>query len=185
MPETRTNLDASFYNRHPKIVARELLGKTIEILRNDGERPIKAVFIETEAYGPKGEDSAVARAKGKRALSKKPGLIWIYPLYGGNAFSITTEGPGSVLVRGVFLEFAEARFKVISGPIKAASTLQIGKSFDETDLTQTSSSIIIYQNPDVVVHDVQSSNRVNLLHDTKENRRFFLRIRQDLEILRP
>lgn len=80
-------LDASFYDRHPKLVAKELLGKTI--LRKEDTEVIKAVIIDTEAYGPINEDVVAAGQRGPRALRNwEPGLAWTtYYMWGMPTFT--------------------------------------------------------------------------------------------------
>lgn len=172
-------LDTSFYGHHPKVVARQLIGKTI--LRRDGPKPIKAVIIDTEAYGPLNEDGA-ARAKGWQALRNwEPGLAWTtYYMWGKPTFDITARGPGAVLVRGILLELADTKRRIIRGPVNVATALHIDRFLDKTDLTQIS-PISIHQNVNVIVHNIQSSRRINLRSDSRESRRFFIRV-QDLEI---
>jgi 3-methyladenine DNA glycosylase Mpg len=172
-------LDTPFYGHHPKGVAKQLIGKTI--LRRDDSEPIKAIIIDTEAYGPLNEDEA-ARAKGWQALRNwELGLAWTtYYMWGKPTFDIIVRGPGAVLVRGILLGLADTKRRIIRGPVNVATALHIDKFLDKTDLTQIS-PISIHQNVNVIVHNIQSSRRINLRLDSRESRRFFIRV-QDLEI---
>lgn len=174
-------LNAQFYNRHPIVVAEQLLGKTI--FRKDGRDSLKAVIIDTEAYGPFDEDAA-SRAEGHRALRNwEPGLAWTtYYMWGKPTFEVTTKGSGSVLVRGVLLESTEGGHRTIRGPISVAVALHIDRSVNGVDLTQAY-FISINEDANVVVHSLQSSCRINLRFADKESRRFFVRFK-DLEIRR-
>jgi len=172
-------LGTSFYDRHPKVVAKQLVGKAI--LRREGQESVKAIIIDAEAYGPLDEDRAT-RAEGWQALRGwGPGLAWTtYYMWGKPTLDVTTRGPSAVLVRSILLELADTKHRVIRGPVNVATALHIDKFLDKTDLTRIS-PISIYQDANVIVHKIQSSHRINLQFDSRESRRFFIQIR-DLEL---
>ena len=177
-------LGASFYDRPAKAVAVDLLGK--EILRRYEALSVKAIIIDVEAYGPKEEDPAAA-GKGMRALRDWPsGLAWTtYFMVGRPTLEITTKGPSSVLVRGIYLELPEGKYKTVRGPVNAASALNLS-GYGPRMLNKVSlagPALSIRQNPGIVVSEVESSHRINLLQDTEENRRFSVNLK-DLQILR-
>jgi 3-methyladenine DNA glycosylase Mpg len=95
-----TILPRIFYIRHPRPVARNLLGKRL-VRRVDGQTK-SGMITETEAYGPPPEDPAV-RLEGMRGLRNwKPGLAWTSYLPRGRAtINVTTDSPSCVLISSV------------------------------------------------------------------------------------
>ncbi len=102
----RTALPASFYDRDPARVARDLLGATLAVAHGDGW--LHGRIVETEAYlGP--HDPACHAVAGltprTRHLHGPPGTNYVYRIYGlhwcMNAVTLA-EGIGSaVLLRGI------------------------------------------------------------------------------------
>jgi DNA-3-methyladenine glycosylase len=102
-PENR--LPSDWYSRETITVARELLGA---ILVHDSEGELVAGrIVETEAY--LGDRDAASHAsmykRGREALSRPAGRVYMYRAYGVHAmFNIVTEPPGTmgaVLVRAI------------------------------------------------------------------------------------
>jgi DNA-3-methyladenine glycosylase len=97
-------LRAAFFARDTARVARDLLGRVIET-RVDGVR-CRARIVETEAYV--GEDdpachAAVGRTRRTEVLSGRPGLAYVYFVYGMhwcvNAVTRREGQPSAVLIR--------------------------------------------------------------------------------------
>jgi len=95
-----------FYNRDPRIVARELLGKVL--IREEREGRLAARIVETEAY--LGTDDAAAHsAAGKTArnavLFGPPGFVYVYFIYGVhyclNVSCLPDGTAGGVLIRAL------------------------------------------------------------------------------------
>jgi DNA-3-methyladenine glycosylase len=99
-------LRRAFFNRDPRIVARELLGKLI--VRRDGRRKIAGRIVEVEAYLG-ADDLAAHAAAGHTArnavLWGPPGHVYVYFIYGVHYclnISCLPEGDaGSVLIRAL------------------------------------------------------------------------------------
>ncbi len=98
---------SSFFDRPVQVVARDLIGRTL-VVRNP-MNSIRAVIVETEAYGGPGDlaSHAAFRSGGRAAImAGSPGLVYVYAAYGMYpCFNIVTgpEGlPSAVLLRGVW-----------------------------------------------------------------------------------
>jgi DNA-3-methyladenine glycosylase len=100
------SLARAFFDRNPRRVARELLGKVL--VRESGKEFLAARIVETEAY--LGEnDPAAHSAAGKTArnavLFGPPGYAYVYFIYGNHYclnVSCDREGKaGGVLFRAV------------------------------------------------------------------------------------
>jgi len=128
-------LSRDFFNRDPRRVARQLLGKLL--VRSDGVDRLVGRIVETEAY--LGEDDAAAHAAaGKTArnavLFGPPGHVYVYLIYGFHFclnVSCLPEGePGGVLFRALQPESGidiMARNRGISGnPFQASKVLTSG-----------------------------------------------------------
>ncbi|MCC7054020.1 MAG: DNA-3-methyladenine glycosylase [Gemmatimonadaceae bacterium] len=104
---TRGVLPASFYDRDPALVARELLGTHL-VVHRAGESPLRARIVETEAYlGPHDPAChAVAGITRRTAhLHGPPGVAYVYRIYGMhwclNAVTLPHGVGSAVLLRAV------------------------------------------------------------------------------------
>jgi DNA-3-methyladenine glycosylase len=101
-----TLLKTEFFNRDPRRVARELLGKLL--VRKTPRGIIAGRIVETEAYLGKG-DAAAHAAAGKTArnavLFGPPGHAYVYFIYGNhyclNVSCLPDGVPGCVLFRAL------------------------------------------------------------------------------------
>ncbi len=137
-------LPRGFYERPTLIVAREMLGKTLVNVADDGVRRSGRI-VETEAYvGPQDLAShARVGAKGRAAVMYGPaGVAYVYLVYGMhhcfNAVTETDGDPGAVLVRAVEpLENADRG----AGPALVCRALRIDRSCTGLDLTTSGLSL--------------------------------------------
>jgi DNA-3-methyladenine glycosylase len=99
-------LPRSFFNRDPRVVARELLGKLV--VRRQGRKVLAGRIVETEAY--LGVDDLAAHAAAGRTarnavLFGPPGHVYVYFIYGVHYclnVSCLPEGvAGGVLIRAL------------------------------------------------------------------------------------
>jgi DNA-3-methyladenine glycosylase len=146
-------LRRSFFNRDPRTVARELLGKLI--VRRDGRKQLAGRIVEVEAYLGAG-DLAAHAAAGHTArnsvLFGPPGHVYVYFIYGVhyclNISCLPAGEAGCVLIRALepvsgIREMAEARGladldltsprdlrKLASGPGKLCEALDITRPRD-------------------------------------------------------
>jgi DNA-3-methyladenine glycosylase len=111
MPSKRERvLPQSFYARDPRIVARELLGKTLvrTLSTRAGQHRLAGRIVEVEVYLGEG-DLAAHSAAGKTARNEvlfgPPGHAYVYFIYGAHYclnFSCMPEGKaGCVLLRSL------------------------------------------------------------------------------------
>ena len=101
-------LPAEFYDRDPRIVARELLGCLLWVAGIDREEPrIGGRIVETEAYCFT-DDPACHAAKGKTrrnaSMFGPPGHAYVYAIHSRWCFNLVTEREGigsAVLLRAI------------------------------------------------------------------------------------
>jgi DNA-3-methyladenine glycosylase len=156
-------LSRSFYDRDPRRVARELLGKVL--LRRKGKKLLAGRIVEVEAY--LGNDPAAHSYSGRTArnavLWGPPGLSYVYFVYGNhycfNVSCLPDGQAGGVLFRaleplggieemargrgGTAADFADLR-GLTSGPGRLAEAFGITRSRDNgKDLTSPASDLWI------------------------------------------
>ncbi len=157
-------LPRAFYERDPREVSRDLLGKVL--VRRERRKLLVARIVEVEAY--LGEDDAAAHsAAGKTArnavLFGPPGLAYVYFIYGNhycfNVSCLPDGVAGGILFRAVeplrgIAEMAVARDvsvdgtadlrKLTSGPGRMAEAFGITRARDNgKDLTSVKSDLWI------------------------------------------
>jgi len=146
-------LQRSFFNRDPRIVARELLGKLI--VRREDRKQLLGRIVEVEAYLGAG-DLAAHAAAGNTARNSvlwgPPGHAYVYFIYGVhyclNISCLPAGEAGCILIRALepvsgIREMAEARGladldltsarelrKLTSGPGKLCEALGITRPRD-------------------------------------------------------
>jgi DNA-3-methyladenine glycosylase len=158
-------LHRAFFNRDPRVVARELLGKLI--VRREGRKKLTGRIVEVEAYLGAG-DLAAHAAAGHTARNAvifgPPGHAYVYFIYGVHYclnISCLPEGDaGCVLIRALepvseIREMAKARGladldltaprdlrKLASGPGKLCEALGITRPRDnDKDMLSSKSDL--------------------------------------------
>jgi DNA-3-methyladenine glycosylase len=99
-------LSRHFYDRETEIVARELLGATLECRTSDGVASGR--IVETEAYLGEHDaacHAAAGRTERKSPLYGRPGIAYVYFIYGVhwciNAVTRAEGLPSAVLIRAL------------------------------------------------------------------------------------
>ena len=158
-------LKRSFFNRDPRRVARELLGKLL--VRREGRKLLVGRIVELEVYLGENDPAAhaaVGLTERNRVLFGPPGFAYVYFIYGNHYclnVSCMPEGKaGSVLFRALepiagIPEMQQARGLeakpgartqrlLTSGPGRLAEAFGITRTRDNgKDLTSAESDLII------------------------------------------
>jgi DNA-3-methyladenine glycosylase len=160
----RTPLPRSFYDRDPRTVSRELLGKVL--VRREGKRLLAARIVEVEAY--LGEDdpaahSAAGRTARNAVLFGPPGYAYVYFIYGNhyclNVSCLPDGVAGGILFRAlepvlgidemarernVSVNSARDLRKLTSGPGRLAEAFRITRKRDNgKDLASSRSDLFV------------------------------------------
>jgi DNA-3-methyladenine glycosylase len=157
-------LPRAFYDRDPRTVSRDLLGKVL--VRRQGKKLRAARIVEIEAYLGEG-DAAAHAARGRTprnaVLFGPPGHAYVYFIYGNHYclnISCLPDGvAGCVLVRalepligieemalgrGLSLNGRGDLRKLTSGPGRLAEAFSITRERDNgKDLTSVSSDLFV------------------------------------------
>jgi DNA-3-methyladenine glycosylase len=152
-PSRAKLLERSFFNRDPRVVARELLGKLV--VRRERRKLLAGRIVEVEAYLG-ADDLAAHAAAGRTArnavLFGPPGRVYVYFIYGMyyclNVSCLPDGEAGGVLIRALepvsgLEEMARARGlkelnfhssrdlrKLISGPGRLCQAMSITRPRD-------------------------------------------------------
>ena len=160
----RSPLPREFYDRDPRRVSRELLGKVL--VRREGRRVRTARIVEVEAYMGVGDPAAhsfAGRTLRNAVLFGPPGYAYVYFIYGNhyclNVSCLPDGVAGGVLFRALeplagIDEMARARSvgidstrdlrKLTSGPGRLAEAFGITRERDNgKDLTSARSDLFI------------------------------------------
>lgn len=100
-------LEPAFFDRDPRAVSRELLGKVL--VRREGRKRLTARIVEVEAY--LGEDDPAAHAAAGRTarnsvLFGPPGIAYVYFIY-GNHYCLNVSCLPDGVAGGVLFRAAE------------------------------------------------------------------------------
>ena len=162
--ELRSTLTREFYDRDPRRVGRELLGKVL--VRRERRRLRTARIVEVEAYLGKDDPAAhsfAGRTARNAVLFGPPGYAYVYFIYGNhyclNVSCLPDGTAGGVLFRAVeplagIEEMARLRRvtvsaprdlrKLTSGPGRLAEAFGITRERDNSkDLTSARSDLFI------------------------------------------
>jgi DNA-3-methyladenine glycosylase len=162
--QLRTPLSRDFYDRDPRRVSRELLGKVL--LRRKAGKFLAARIVEVEAYMGKNDAAAhsfAGRTARNAVLFGPPGYAYVYFIYGNhyclNVSCLADGVAGGVLfraveplagmnemalARGVAINSARDLRKLTSGPGRLAEAFGITRERDnDKDLANSRSDIFI------------------------------------------
>lgn len=183
------SLARGFYNRNPDVVARDLLGKVF--VRNIGNKKLKGVIVETEAYLAYG-DEASHNFKGKnkrnQSLYKDAGHAYVHAMRQYFLLDLVTEGedvPSSVLIRAVepiqgieYMKELRGVSKIediANGPSKFCIAFSINRDLDGTDTIHSNSPFYVEE---ANVHEtfvVETSGRIGISRAKDVPLRFWIK----------
>jgi DNA-3-methyladenine glycosylase len=162
--QLRTPLTRPFYDRDPRRVSRELLGKVL--VRRERDKLLAARIVEVEAYLGKNDPAAhsfAGRTPRNAVLFGPPGYAYVYFIYGNhyclNVSCLPDGVAGGVLfraveplagmermalARNVSINSARELRKLTSGPGRLAEAFGITRERDNgKDLTNARSGLFI------------------------------------------
>jgi len=157
-------LERAFYDRDPRRVSRDLLGKVL--VRREGRRLRTARIVEVEAYlgvNDPAAHSAAGRTPRNAVLFGPPGYAYVYFIYGNhyclNVSCLPDGLAGGILFRAaeplagmeemarsrnVSINSARDLRKLTSGPGRLAEAFDITRTHDNgKDLTNAQSDLFI------------------------------------------
>jgi DNA-3-methyladenine glycosylase len=159
-----TNPDLKFYSRNTEHVARDLVGKILVRMYDDGTggvQRLSGLIYETEAYGSK-NDPASHAYKGvtnrNSVMFDGVGKAYVYFIYGmHHCMNVIAHSPssdaGAVLIRslipieGIYtmmrLSNIESKLKLTNGPGRLTKALDINRSHNGLNLTDMRSILQI------------------------------------------
>lgn len=153
-------LPPEFFDRDPRRVAKDLLGKLI--VRRLGRRTLTARVVETEAYLGENDPaahSAAGRTPRNEVIFGPPGYAYVYFIYGNhyclNVSCLPDGEAGGVLFRAVepvtgIDAMAKARgpssakpYQLTNGPGKLTQALSITREQNGLNLTDPSQALYL------------------------------------------
>ena len=142
-------LDRAFYQRSPRVVARQLLGRLL--VSQVGGELVSGIIVETESYLAQG-DSACHAARGRTPKTEvmfgEAGISYVYPIHAKYCFNVVTQTvgrPSAVLIRAIepvqgFTLMRRRRqienfHDLARGPARLCQALAIDRAHNGIDLT--------------------------------------------------
>ncbi len=186
MASSQSVLPVEFYERSPKEVARDLLGKRlIRIL--DGEK-LGGIVVETEAYYGLADPASRAfygKKKYNSPMWSPSGRLFIYNVHRYWMLNVVAHGVGEV--GGVLFRAIEPAWglktmrrlrpvrndrELANGPGKLTLALGVTHELDSYPITDPDSPIHILDAPCII--DYCTSHRIGVTRDLPEELRFFI-----------
>ena len=172
-------ISSYFFNRNTLIIAKQLLGKIIDI------NGVQARIVETEAYRDDPASHAYTKTDRSKIMYDTYGHVYIYLIYGMyNCLNFTTEThgkPGAVLIRALEplteIETMQKRRKtnnlhnLCSGPGKLCQALNIIKEYNNTKIGD---KIKIYDDG-FKVKSISKSSRIGISKAKELQWRFYIK----------
>lgn len=181
-------LERNFFNRETSWVAKDLLGKMMEI--NVAGEALSGIVVETEAYlGCHDPGSHSFRGKTKRnaVMFGPPAVSYIYQIYGIYfCYNVTTDHedvPAAVLIRALqpltgIKEMQENRGKkelkdLCSGPAKLVQAMGITKMMNGTSAVD--GPVKFYDGEFLPPFQIKETTRIGLSQGADLKLRYYIR----------
>jgi DNA-3-methyladenine glycosylase len=188
-------LKAEFFDRDPRVVGRELLGKLL--IRKTPRGMLAGRVVETEAYLGEG-DLAAHAAAGKTdrnsVLFGPPGIAYVYFIYGNhyclNVSCLPDGVAGGVLframepvagieemarARGIRIEKESDLKKISSGPGRMSKALGVTRVRDNGKSLVSAKSDLQLVKDGFRVGPVVVTQRIGITKSAEEQLRYFIR----------
>lgn len=165
-------LNCGFFSRDARIVAKDLLGKTL--IRKLKNKILKARIVETEAYLDENDPGSRARQNGdlRKTMQMSPGTILVYGVHNNWLVNFVTgrkDKPEAVLLRAL----EPLNFKAnCSGPGLLTKSFEIKKDFHKKKVCNGND---LWIEESIEKHDIKKSFRIGLREDSKEKMRFYIK----------
>lgn len=169
-------LKREFFARNCKIVAKELLGKTL--VHKVNGKILKGKIVETEAYF--GADDPASHASTRKVTKRnivmysEPGTAYVYFTYGKhNMLNVVTERigkAGAVLIRA--LEPLDGLKLRTNGPGLLTKAFRIDRKYNMLDMC---SSNDFYFEENKEKFDVVNTKRIGITKGAEKKLRFYIK----------
>jgi DNA-3-methyladenine glycosylase len=183
-------LSRRFYSRKPTIVARELIGKELVRILDNGQR-LSGLIVEAEAYGGARDPAShayIGKTKRNAVMFGEAGHAYIYFTYGfHHCLNFVTGRNGiasAVLIRAIEpKEGIETMLKlrkktkvseIASGPGKVCQAFSIDSRLNGVDVTRKDSPIQVLDAPAKGMR-VSSSRRIGISVARSRMWRFYVK----------
>jgi len=181
-------LPASFYDRDPREVSRDLLGKVL--VRREGKKLLTGRIVEVEAYlgaGDAAAHAAAGRTPRNDVLFGPPGRAYVYRSYGIHwCLNLVCEGEdvaSAVLIRALEplegipimqLNRGIERLRDLArGPGRLTAALRVDRRLDGLDLCREGP--LWLARGDHEPGEIGQSIRIGIARDANRLLRFYLR----------
>lgn len=185
--------DLEFYSRGTENVARELLGKKLVRMYDDGSgklQRLSGIIYETEAYGSKNDPASHAfngRTNRNSVMFEDVGKAYVYFIYGmHHCMNVTAHDPnsdaGAVLIRSlipiegidtmIYLCNTKSKSNLTNGPGRLTKALDISRSHNGLNLTDYRS--ILHIENGIKPNKVLSTARVGISRATEKHWRYLI-----------
>lgn len=188
MEKTSKILNRKFFQRHPAVVARELLG--CYLVKNYRSKKLIGKIVETEAYLSTPDDPAShgykPQSKRTTSLFGEAGHAYVTNIHRYMILNVVTETRGhasAVLIRAVEptdgietmkrLRNKENLRDLTTGPGKLAMAFNITRALDGADVCQPTSDVF-FQEKDETIEEIKSGPRIGISQAQELPLRFYL-----------
>ncbi|HLD18934.1 MAG TPA: DNA-3-methyladenine glycosylase [Candidatus Nanoarchaeia archaeon] len=175
-------MEKDFFDRDPKIVARDLLGKKLVHEEHDGR--VSGIIVETEAYYTKTDKASHTFYRPsalKFFLNNLPGTAYVYFTYGNHWMLNVLTKDGAVLFRAlepvegikkmkIRRKTSEIK-KLSNGPGKLAQALGINGAHNGLHFAEKK----IFVKETNLAPQIVEATRIGITRDSHKKLRFYIK----------